>query len=62
MNLRLNVLIQRLDNLELIINTLIQNQLAIYKILDKAEDSQLLHKDLAEILQILKIRNGSSEL
>ncbi|MBD2194453.1 MULTISPECIES: hypothetical protein [Calothrix] len=60
--LRLNILAQRLDNLELVTNTIIQNQLAIYKILDKTENTQVLHEDLAEILKILKDRNGCSEL
>ncbi|MBD2206873.1 hypothetical protein H6G33_21235 [Calothrix sp. FACHB-1219] len=60
--LRLNILAQRLDNLELVTNTIIQNQLAIYKILDKTENTQVLHEDLAEILKILKDRNSCSEL
>ncbi|BAY61439.1 hypothetical protein NIES22_15040 [Calothrix brevissima NIES-22] len=60
--LRLNVLAQRLDNLELVTNTIIQNQLTIYKILDKTDNTQVLHEDLAEILKILKDRNGCSEL
>lgn len=58
--LRLNILAQRLDNLELVTNTIIKNQLAIYKILDKTENSQFLHEDLAEILKILRDRNSCS--
>ncbi|BAY21785.1 hypothetical protein NIES2100_15420 [Calothrix sp. NIES-2100] len=62
LKLRINVLHQRLDNLELVTNIIIKNQLAIYKILDKTGESQILNEDLAEILKILKDRNGGSGL
>lgn len=62
LKLRLNALHQRLDNLELVTNTIINNQLAIYKILDKTGDSQILNEELAEILNILQDINGKNKL
>ena len=62
LKLHLNALHQRLDNLELVTNIIIKNQLAIYKILDKTGDSQIVNEELAEILKILKDRNGGSRL